>query len=226
MRQRLHSFTRWLDLELDVRARMMVVLAAVLLTPVFFAPLWNLTMFAPQYPDGLRLDIWSYALAGGNGGQDLKEINLLNHYIGMRDLVADDFTEFHWLPFAIGALALFALRAAVLGRMRDLVDVTVLMTYVSAFSLWSFAHRLWEYGHTLAPEAAVKVAGFMPPLFGYQQIANFEVYSYPEMASYGIAAAMVLLVGAVAVGHRSAQRSVAGERASLAVPTPAMAHRS
>ena len=200
MKRLFHVLTQFLDLELDLRARMMVVLAALLLTSVYFAPLWNLTMFAPQYPDGLRLDIWSYMLVGGNDGQDLKEINVLNHYIGMRDLVEDDFTEFHWLPFAVGGLALLSLRAAVLGRMRDLVDAAVLMTYFSLFSLWSFGHRLYEYGHNLAPEAPVTVDGFMPPLFGSQQIANFEVYSYPQAASYGMGAAMLLLIGAVVYG--------------------------
>jgi hypothetical protein len=223
MKRLLHAFTRFLDLELDVRARGLVLLAAVSLTSVFFAPLWNLTMFAPQYPDGLRLDIWSYALVGGNGGQDLKEINVLNHYIGMRDLVGEDFTEFHWLPFAVGALALLALRAAVHGRMRALVDVTVLMTYFSAFSLWSFGHRMWQYGHNLAPEAPVKVEGFMPPLFGSQQIANFEVYSYPQAASYGMGLSMLLLMGAVVFGWWSHRRALVEERASVAFSAPAAA---
>jgi hypothetical protein len=213
MRPLLHAFTRFLDLELDLRARALVLLAAGALTSVYFAPLWNLTMFAPQYPDGLRLDIWSYALVGGNGGQDLKEINVLNHYIGMRDLVAEDFTEFHWLPFAVGALALLTLRAAVHGRMRDLVDVTVLMTYFSAFSLWSFGHRLWEYGHTLAPEAPVTVDGFMPPLFGSQQIANFEVYSYPQAASYGMGLSMLLMITAVVFGWWSHRRETVQQAA-------------
>lgn len=205
MRRLLHAITGFLEIELDLRARVLVVVAALLLTSVYFAPLWNLTMFAPQYPDGLRLDIWSYALVGGNGGQDLREINVLNHYIGMRDLVAEDFTEFHWIPFVVGGLALLALRAAVHGRMRDLVDVVVLMGYFSAFSLWSFVHRLWEYGHNLSPEAPVQVPGFMPPLFGYQQIANFEVYSYPKGASYGMAAALLLLATAVVLGWWSAR---------------------
>ena len=36
--------------------------------PTYLLPLWNMTMFAPQYPDGLRLDIYSYKLEGGNDG--------------------------------------------------------------------------------------------------------------------------------------------------------------
>ena len=102
-------------------ARLLLVLVAALLP--YFLPLWNLTMFAPQYPDGLRLDIFSHALVGGSGGQDMKEINLLNHYIGMHDLAAEDFTEFQWMPFVLGALALLFLRAAVLGTVKELLDV-------------------------------------------------------------------------------------------------------
>ncbi len=92
-------------------------------------PLWNLTMFAPQYPDGLRLDIYDHALVGGNSGQDVKEINLLNHYIGMRDLAVEDFTEFQWMPFAFGGIALLFLRAAVLGTVKEMVDAVVVFVY-------------------------------------------------------------------------------------------------
>ena len=149
----------------------------------YFFPLWNLTMFAPQYPDGLRLDIYTHTLVGGNDGQDIKEINLLNHYIGMHDLANEDFTEFKWMPFVIGALgAAVPARRGATARSMALVDVTMLFVYFGAFSLWSFGYKLYRYGHDLAPTAAVKVPPFMPPMFGYQQIANFEVYSYPRAA--------------------------------------------
>ena len=83
-----------------------LLIARALLTVTYLLPLWNLTMFAPQYPEGLRLDIYCYKLDGGNAGQDVKEINVLNHYIGMRDLVNAEFTEFKWMPFVVGALGL------------------------------------------------------------------------------------------------------------------------
>jgi vacuolar-type H+-ATPase subunit I/STV1 len=155
-------------------------------------------MFAPQYPEGLRLDIYSHTLVGGNGGQDVREINLLNHYIGMHDLVDESFTEFLWMPFVIGALGLLVLRAAVHGTVVALVDVTMLFVYFGAFSLWSFGYKLYTYGHELSPEAAVQVPPFMPPMFGYRQIANFEVYSYPRASTYAMAGVVVLLLGGLA----------------------------
>jgi len=196
---------RFLDRTLGTAPRVLLAAAALLLVPAYVTPLWNLTMFAPQYQEGLRLDIYSYKLQGGNHGQDIKEINLLNHYIGMKDLVAEDFTEFKWMPFVIGTLALLFLRAAVHGRMGHLVDVVVLYLYFGAFSLWSFAYKLWSYGHNLDPKAAVTVEPFMPPLFGFRQLANFEVYSYPGLASYALMGAAILLFASIFAAWREAR---------------------
>jgi hypothetical protein len=192
------SPARFLDGAIDGPARVMLLAAVALLVVTYVAPLWNLTMFAPQYPEGLRLDIYSYTLVGGNGGQDIPEINVLNHYIGMRDLNTAAFAEFQWMPFAIGVLGLLVLRAVVHATTAALVDVSMLFVYFGAFSVWSFGYKLYRYGHDLAADAAIKVEPFMPPMFGYRQIANFEVYSYPRLGTYAMAGAVLLLVAATA----------------------------
>jgi hypothetical protein len=202
----LATTNRVLKAPLELWPRLLMLAAAGALVATFSFPLWNLTMFAPQYPEGLRLDIYAHTLVGGNGGQDIKEINVLNHYIGMRDLAEEDFTEFKWMPFVIGGLGLLILRAAVHGTMAALVDTSVMFAYFGLFSLWSFAYKLYSYGHDLAPTAAVKVPPFMPPVFGYQRVANFEIYSYPQAASYAMAAALALLFVALLLAWRAAAR--------------------
>ena len=202
MRVFLERIDRFLEVKLDVTPRALILMAALLLLPTYVFPLWKLTLFAPQYQDGLRLQIYSWKLDGGNNGQDVKEVNVLNHYIGMRDLDTAAFTEFKWIPFVVGGLGLLLLRTAVLGHMGHLVDVAVLFLYFGLFSLWSFGFKLWVWGHDLSPGAAVQVPGFMPPLFGYQKIANFEVYSYPEMGTYAFVAVALLLLAALFVGWR------------------------
>lgn len=197
--------SRFLAEPLDLGPRGLVLIAALLLVPTYLAPLWKLTMFAPQYPDGLRLSIYSYKLEGGNRGQDVKEINVLNHYIGMRDLTAADFTEFKWIPFVVGALALLFLRCALIGNISTIVDVFVLYIYFGLFALWSFGYKLYNYGHTLAPTAAVKVAPFMPPLFGHRKLANFDVYSYPGLGSYALAASALFLAAALGLAFAEAR---------------------
>jgi hypothetical protein len=198
---------RFLDSPLDLAPRGLLLLAGVLLAAVYLFPLWKMTMFAPQYPDGLRLSIYSYKLEGGNQGQDIKEINVLNHYIGMKDLSAADFTEFQWIPFVVGAIALLLLRSAALGTMTSLVDVVVLYVYFGLFLLWSFGYKLFVYGHNLAPTAAVKVPPFTPPLFGSKKLANFQVYSFPDVASYALALVAVVLVAALLIAWRESKRT-------------------
>jgi hypothetical protein len=216
MRRLLERSNRFLDAPLALGPRALLVLAAGVLALTFTQPLWNMTMFAPQYGNGLRLDIHTDGLRGGNRGQDLKEINLLNHYIGMRDLANESFTEFQWMPFVIGAIGLLLLRAIVYRTVGAVLDATVVFGYFGAFSAWSFAYKLYQYGHQLAPEAPIKVAPFMPPIFGYQQIANFEVYSYPRAGTYAMLGAIALLAVALARSWRQRRRTVPGD--TLAVP--------
>ncbi len=189
----------FLEQPLPLGARLLLIAAALVLVLAFIFPLWNMTFYSNQYTDGLTLDIYAYHLEGGKtpNRDDLREINSLNHYIGMRPLLESDFAEFMWLPFALGGLMLLALRAAVLGKMTKLVDVFVLFVYFSLFSFWSFYYRLYTYGHHLDPTAAIKVPPFTPPLFGEQVVGNFTVYSYPQGASFALFAYGILLLAAI-----------------------------
>jgi hypothetical protein len=205
---------RFLELPLDLGPRALLLAAFLLLVPAYLSPLWKLTMFAPQYPEGLRMQIYSYKLEGGNGGQDIKEINILNHYIGMKELSTAEFTEFKWIPFVVGALGLLFLRAIVLGRMGTLVDLFVLYLYFGLFSLWSFGYKLYWYGHNLDPKASVRVDPFMPPLFGSRKLANFEVYSYPAAGSYALAAVAAVLAVSLLLAWRQGRREEALEARS------------
>ena len=200
----LEKANRFFELPIQLRSRILVLVAAVLLVPSFFFPLYQMTLYSNQFPDGLVLKIYSYTLEGGhtNNRDDLREINSLNHYIGMRPLLESDFSEFKWLPFGIGAFVLLALRAIAFGKMSKLVDLVVLFLYFALFSLWSFGHRLYQYGHVLDPTAAIKVAPFSPPLIGTQQIANFSVNNYPGPATYLISASLVLMIVALMLSAR------------------------
>lgn len=199
---------RFFDLSLTAKSRFLILLAAVVLLLAYLFPLWDMTFYSNQYTDGLSLQIYAYQLEGRKtqNRDDLREINELNHYIGMRPLLESDFSEFVWLPFAIGALILLSLRSMVIGKMSNLVDVFVLFSYFSLFSLWSFYHRLFTYGHNLDPSAAIKVQPFTPPLFGTKQIANFTIYSFPDAASYVLIAFALLLLAAILLSRKPAVR--------------------
>jgi hypothetical protein len=91
--------------------------------------------------------------------------------------------------------------------MAPLVDVFVLFSYFGLFSLWSFYHKLYLYGHELDPTAAVKVKPFTPPMIGHNTLANFEVYSLPDVATYFMVAMPLLLLAAMWLSRKSWQKS-------------------
>jgi hypothetical protein len=146
---------RFLDRPLSIASRLLVLAGIAALVAGALLPLWRIQLVAPQYQEGLTLEMYTHRIAAGNGGQDLAEINTLNHYIGMKPIVQADFAEMRWMPFAIGVFGLLALRAVVMGRIGHLVDLGVLFTYFGAFSLATFVYRLWTYGFLLALVAAI-----------------------------------------------------------------------
>ncbi len=177
-----------------LRARSRILLLGLLLPLVasLFVPLWRIRMVAPQYPQGLRMDIHASRLTGGHDGHDIAEINNLNHYIGMAKIEQSSIPELGWIPFAFGVLGLLAMRAAVIGVIRDLVDLSVLLVYVTAFFFARFVLMLYNYGHRLDPHAAFQVKPFMPAVIGTKQVANFTTHSLPQWGT--------LLVGIFAIG--------------------------
>lgn len=203
------SLVGWLGQVLSPRARVAVLGAGVLLVVAVFFPLWKITMFANQFPEGLRLSIYAHQLVGGNGGTDLQGINILNHYIGMREIHAADFVEMKFIPFVLGIFLLLSLRTAVFARVGNVVDLLVLFAYFSAFSLAAFGYRMYSYGHQLSPEAPIKVAAFTPPVFGHQRIANFDVYSYPGPGSVLLILFVVALAAVLFFETRRIKRQAA-----------------
>ncbi len=207
MKDFLDRTNQFFDLPLSLKSRCVILLAALMLIAAYTFPLWDMTFYSNQYLDGLSLQIYAYELQGGKtqNRDDLREINSLNHYIGMRPLLESDFSEFTWIPFVIGGLMLLSLRAMVIGRMAGLVDVFVLFSYFGLFSLWSFYRRLYTYGHNLDPTAAIKVQPFTPPFFGTKTIANFKVESFPDVACFVLLAVSLLLLVAMFLSRKRSE---------------------
>lgn len=184
MRDPIGKFYAYLDRPIAYAARFALVAACIPLLLSWSQPLWRISMQAPQYPEGLWMEIHVHKMIGGDDNQHLKEINTLNHYIGMRPIRQEDFAELGWMPFAIGALFLLTLRVAAVGNVRSLIDLAVSSFYVLSFLGARFVYQLYVYGHTLDPKAPFKVEPFTPAIYGMKQIANFTTYSYPQYGTH------------------------------------------
>lgn len=198
----LHWWRVFLRKPLNLGSSILLVLAALCLAAAIFFPVWKMRLVAPQYPKGLDMRIYVWKLEGGNKGQDLIEINLLNHYIGMKSLAEADFLEMQWMPFVFGLFFILLLRAAVLCKMVPVIDMIVMFAYFGVFSIGTFAYRLYTYGHNLDPTAAVTIKPFMPTLIGVNKIANFTQISYPQWGAYLLMLSWLLIVVAAVWSHR------------------------
>lgn len=198
----LDRFQQHLGEPLSTRARVALVALVVPLLLSFTGPLWVMDMKAPQYPEGLRLEILSYTVRG-----DVSEVNTLNHYIGMATIDRAALSDLDWIPFAVGALALLALRVAAIGDRRSLVDLFVLFAYFSVFSMARFAYKLYVFGHELDPHAPFDVEPFTPAILGTKEIANFTVTSLPSTGTIwlGLFGTGLLLVTALSLRRAAAR---------------------
>lgn len=158
--------------------QILLLLSGVFLFISIFVPIWRIDLDAPQYPEGLRLLIYSNKLAGA-----VDIINGLNHYIGMRTLHADDFIEFTVLPYIIGAYALSAIVIAFLKNKKLLNILFFAFVAFGIIAMVDFWRWEYDYGHNLSPDAAIIVPGmaYQPPLIGFKQLLNFGAYSVPDI---------------------------------------------
>jgi hypothetical protein len=202
MERRITALNQTLNTPLTMRSRVLVLIAALLLIPTLFLPLWQLDFGSQQYPEGLELFIYPNSMVGGDDGNDLTEINVLNHYIGMAELREEDFTEFKWIPLIIGLIMVLALRSVVIGTLSSVVDICVFFFYFALFSMWRFWDMLHSYGHNLDPKAAVQVDPFTPPVFGTKMVGQFTVASYPAEGVIFFVLFLVLLLAAIYLTYR------------------------
>lgn len=173
--------------ELSRQSRILVIVAALLLIPAAFLPVWKITLVAPQYPDGLSLMIYPGKVTG-----EIQEVNVLNHYIGMKEISQDEFPEFRFIPFLILRFLALAALAALVARMEIGALGWIDFTIFGIIMLVDFQHWLYEYGHNLSPSAPIAMEPFTPKFIGTTQVANFTVESWPAIGAIlmGIAGAL------------------------------------
>lgn len=173
--------------------RSISLISAIALVAVLFLPLWRIELSAPQYPEGLVLIIHPHKLAG-----DVEVINGLNHYIGMRTLHAEDFVEFKVLPYLIAFFAALGLISFLIKRRWMFTLWAVAYMLFGIIAMIDFYRWEYDYGHTLDPNAPIKVPGmsYQPPFIGFKQLLNFGAYSIPDAGGWiFILVGLALLAG-------------------------------
>jgi hypothetical protein len=222
MQHQLEKFYAFLDQPIAPWSRLLLPVLCLPVLLAFKAPLWRISMEAPQYPKGLWMDVYTHKLESGNNNHDIVEINTLNHYIGMHQIQPEDFAELGYIPFVLGLLIILTLRVAAIGNVRMLVDLAVGTFYSLGFLLARFVYRLYTFGHELDPKAPFDTEPFTPVIIGTKQIANFTTHSFPQIGTYYV----TIFVGgviAVTLVHLVIGRMRAVKAAQLRASVPPIA---
>jgi len=162
-------------------SRVAIAISAIALGALLTVPIWRIDLQAPQYPEGLYLQIFHDRFEG-----DVRNINGLNHYIGMATIENDMFPEFAIMRYAFYLLIGWGLVAAAIGRRGALFSwIMALFAYV-IWAMWDMYAWGYKYGHDLDPRAAIKVEGmaYQPPLFGHKKLLNFDAWSLPDTGGW------------------------------------------
>lgn len=181
---------------MNTRSRILIAISALLLLGIYTAPIWQIRLSAPQYPEGLGLLIHHNTITG-QSPNDLKNINGLNHYIGMKEIVPDMVPALKIIPVAIIFYVVFGLVVAATGSVRlGWIWMVLILIGLSAafidYFMWGY-----DYGHNLSPDAAIQVPGmtYQPPLIGTKQLLNMNAGSWPHWGTAYAVAAIVLGLG-------------------------------
>ena len=165
--------------------QILMAAAGLLLLLLFAVPMWKITLIAPQYPHGVQMHIYINKIGGSEPGT-LQNINILNHYIGMKAIEPDSIPELVFFPYFVIGFAILAVIFAFIKNKYLYLLWTIL--FVLALFLAMYDFYLWEYdyGHNLADNAPMKFEdeSFQPPLIGSKILLNFVAKSYPHIGGY------------------------------------------
>ncbi|NNC95235.1 MAG: hypothetical protein HKN92_06695 [Chitinophagales bacterium] len=169
----------------NIIPRILMLMSGLLLVSLFFFPMWNITLYAPQYPGGVAMYIWINKISGDTPAT-LQNINILNHYVGMKYIVPESIPELKYFPYIIYGMIALAVLFSIINIRPLYLFWGLLMIALAVAGLYDFYLWEYDYGHNLDPKAPIKIpeASFQPPLIGKKHIVNFIATSYPALSGY------------------------------------------
>jgi nitrous oxidase accessory protein len=174
------------------------VIAAALLGGALLLPLWKLELVAPQYPTGLVMRAYGYKFVDDPATyyDDVREINELNHYIGMAPI--KEVNEMKIFIPGVAALILSTVVAGFIAWKGRLARGLIVAGYwfMPLFFVVDLQYWLYHFGHTMDPEAALNTGDFTPKVWGTTKVWNFHSETRFEMGFYlMVLAALVMTFG-------------------------------
>lgn len=190
--------------KMKTRSRVLIIIAALLLSATYFFPLWEIDLQAPQYPEGLGLEIWLNEITGAHD-YDLQKVNNLNHYIGMKAIHPESIPELKIMPWVMRTLMVFGIIVGIKGKGSWLNILLIIFLIVAIVGFVDYYLWGYDYGHNLDVEnAIIKIPGqsYQPPLIGSKMILNFKAVSLPGIGGWSAIFTFLIWLSTAVIEHK------------------------
>jgi len=162
------------------------IVAGLLLVGAIFLPLWKMELVAPQYPAGLIMHAYGDRFEGDSGTyyDDVREINGLNHYIGMKPI--KPVTEMDlFIPGVVATIA-GVIGVSFIGWKRRWFRFLAIagVWFLPIFFVADLQYWLYNYGHTMDPHGALNTGDITPKVIGGTKVWNFHSENGFEIGFY------------------------------------------
>lgn len=192
------------------RPTLLLAAAAALVLLSIFLPYWKMTLLAPQYPGGLTILVYVNRLTG-----DVREVDGLNHYIGMRPLEEAAQLERSVSMVAITIVALLIAGAVFIhtrwAALLTLPALTLPFLFLADMYFW-----MRNFGLNLDPRAPLSssIEPFIPPILGRGKVGQFETVASFQIGLYLAFLAVALIIAGLYY-HRQAYKPLVDQAEAI-----------
>lgn len=146
-------------------------------------PYWAMVLLAPQYPGGLEMNVYVNYITGDDDPRmdEVREIDGLNHYIGMKSLYeAAKFERSIAIPAVITMVVFLVIAALWHKRWAWILTIPAIgfpFVFLADLAFW-----MNYYGQNLDPYAPLSSAikPFTPPILGEGIIGQFSTIAHVD----------------------------------------------
>src|SRR5215213_8020644 len=166
--------------KMSLPSRLIIGIGSLALIATYFFPVWFIFLIAPQYPEGLTMNIWLNKITG-----QVDIINGLNHYIGMKHINASMFPEFDFRVYIVGFFIAYGLAVAISGKRKLLFSYLIKKTIPVAMVILTILvtscntkPQPFAYGKDICDDCKMTI---MDPKFGGEIITKKgKIYKFDD----------------------------------------------
>ena len=167
------------------------VIALILAVASYAFPLWTTYLSSPIFGERttLRVSITFLARVDADPGA-IQNINIGHHYVGLPPLEPDKMIEVKLTPL-LPAIIIAAIGLNIAGKLKTryviVVGLATLLGFVAYFQWW-----LYKLGHSMKPDAPIKLEPFTPVVMGTYRVANFSARNFLDVGFWMLLASIIL----------------------------------